>query len=75
MRKIIHVDMDCFLPPWKCGIIQALRDIPIAIGSNQYSRGDQHGQLSGAQIWHTQRDADRDGPQSFAAFNPATRPL
>ncbi len=75
MRKIIHVDMDCFFAAVEMRDNPALRDIPIAIGGSRVQRGDQHGQLSGAPIWRAQRDADRDGPQALPAFNPVTRPL
>lgn len=43
MRKIIHVDMDCFFAAVEMRDNPALRDIPIAI-----SGGDQHCQLSRA---------------------------
>ena len=43
MRKIIHVDMDCFFAAVEMRDNPALRDIPIAIGG-----GDQHRQLSRA---------------------------
>ncbi len=51
MRKIIHVDMDCFFAAVEMRDNPALRDIPIAIGGSRVQRGDQHGQLSGAPIW------------------------
>ncbi|STW09158.1 DNA polymerase IV [Klebsiella grimontii] len=49
MRKIIHVDMDCFFAAVEMRDNPALRDIPIAIGGSRVQRGcDQYGQLSGA---------------------------
>lgn len=51
MRKIIHVDMDCFFAAVEMRDNPALRDIPIAIGGSRERRGHQHGQLPGAQIW------------------------
>ena len=51
MRKIIHVDMDCFFAAVEMRDNPALRDIPIAIGCRQQPRtsgGDQHRQLSRA---------------------------
>ena len=40
MRKIIHVDMDCFFAAVEMRDNPALRDIPIAIGG---SRGQRRG--------------------------------
>jgi DNA polymerase-4 len=37
MRKIIHVDMDCFFAAVEMRDNPALRDIPIAIGGSGYS--------------------------------------
>lgn len=37
MRKIIHVDMDCFFAAVEMRDNPALRDIPIAIGGSRYS--------------------------------------
>ena len=51
MRKIIHIDMDCFFAAVEMRDNPALRDIPIAIGGSRVQRGYQHGELSGAQIW------------------------
>jgi len=52
MRKIIHVDMDCFFAAVEMRDNPALRDIPIAIGGSRETSGShQHGQLPGAQIW------------------------
>lgn len=51
MRKIIHVDMDCFFAAVEMRDNPALRDIPIAIGGSRERRGgggDQHRQLSRA---------------------------
>lgn len=49
MRKIIHVDMDCFFAAVEMRDNPALRDIPIAIGGSRgTSGGDQHRQLSRA---------------------------
>ena len=50
MRKIIHVDMDCFFAAVEMRDNPALRDIPIAIGGRQprTTGGDQHRQLSRA---------------------------
>ena len=31
-RKIIHIDCDCFLPPWKCATTPEWRDVPLAVG-------------------------------------------
>lgn len=39
MRKIIHVDMDCFFAAVEMRDNPALRDIPIAIGGSQKQRG------------------------------------
>lgn len=39
MRKIIHVDMDCFFAAVEMRDNPALRDIPIAIGGNRERRG------------------------------------
>ena len=60
MRKIIHVDMDCFFAAVEMRDNPALRDIPIAIGGGpgtagggvwrqpRTTGGDQHRQLSRA---------------------------
>ena len=49
MRKIIHVDMDCFFAAVEMRDNPALRDIPIAIGGQpRTTGGDQHRQLSRA---------------------------
>ncbi len=37
MRKIIHVDMDCFFAAVEMRDNPALRDIPIAIGAVGYN--------------------------------------
>ncbi len=39
MRKIIHVDMDCFFAAVEMRDNPALRDIPIAIGGSRVQRG------------------------------------
>lgn len=39
MRKIIHVDMDCFFAAVEMRDNPALRDIPIAIGGSRERRG------------------------------------
>ncbi|TZF50402.1 DNA polymerase IV, partial [Salmonella enterica subsp. enterica serovar Typhimurium] len=39
MRKIIHVDMDCFFAAVEMRDNPALRDIPIAIGGGRERRG------------------------------------
>ncbi len=39
MRKIIHVDMDCFFAAVEMRDNPALRDVPIAIGGSRESRG------------------------------------
>ncbi len=39
MRKIIHVDMDCFFAAVEMRDDPALRDIPIAIGGSHERRG------------------------------------
>jgi DNA polymerase-4 len=39
MRKIIHVDMDCFYAAVEMRDNPALRDIPIAIGGSSDRRG------------------------------------
>ncbi|RWR02580.1 DNA polymerase IV [[Pantoea] beijingensis] len=39
MRKIIHVDMDCFFAAVEMRDDPSLRDIPIAIGGSQQQRG------------------------------------
>ncbi len=39
MRKIIHVDMDCFFAAVEMRDNPALRDIPLAIGGSQLQRG------------------------------------
>ncbi|WP_077952209.1 hypothetical protein [Salmonella enterica] len=39
MRKIIHVDMDCFFAAVEMRDNPALRDIPIAIGGRRERRG------------------------------------
>ncbi|MEC7082826.1 MAG: DNA polymerase IV, partial [Pseudomonadota bacterium] len=39
MRKIIHVDMDCFYAAVEMRDNPALRDIPIAIGGSADRRG------------------------------------
>ena len=46
MRKIIHVDMDCFFAAVEMRDNPALRDIPIAIGGSRERRGG----ISTAQI-------------------------
>ena len=39
MRKIIHVDMDCFFAAVEMRDNPALRDIPLAIGGSRVQRG------------------------------------
>ncbi|EEG84304.1 DNA polymerase IV [Proteus penneri ATCC 35198] len=39
MRKIIHVDMDCFYAAIEMRDNPALKEIPIAVGGNASSRG------------------------------------
>lgn len=39
MRKIIHVDMDCFFAAVEMRDNPALRDIPLAVGGSQMQRG------------------------------------
>ena len=39
MRKIIHVDMDCFFAAVEMRDDPSLRDIPIAIGGSRDRRG------------------------------------
>lgn len=39
MRKIIHIDMDCFFAAVEMRDDPALRDIPVAIGGNREHRG------------------------------------
>ena len=39
MRKIIHIDMDCFFAAVEMRDNPALRDIPIAIGGSRVQRG------------------------------------
>ena len=39
MRKIIHVDMDCFFAAVEMRDNPALRDIPIGIGGSRERRG------------------------------------
>ena len=39
MRKILHVDMDCFFAAVEMRDNPALRDIPIAIGGSRERRG------------------------------------
>ena len=39
MRKIIHIDMDCFYAAVECRDNPALKDIPIAIGGSSERRG------------------------------------
>ncbi|MBF3320892.1 DNA polymerase IV, partial [Leptospira borgpetersenii serovar Hardjo-bovis] len=39
MRKIIHVDMDCFFAAVEMRDNPALRDIPLAIGGSRERRG------------------------------------
>lgn len=49
MRKIIHVDMDCFFAAVEMRDNPALRDIPICYWRQpRTSGGDQHRQLSRA---------------------------
>ncbi|BAN99500.1 hypothetical protein E05_47340 [Plautia stali symbiont] len=44
MRKIIHVDMDCFFAAVEMRDDPSLRDIPIAIGGSRVQRdADRHG--------------------------------
>lgn len=50
MRKIIHVDMDCFFAAVEMRDNPALRDIPIAIGGSG-ARGLSVQPITGAQIW------------------------
>lgn len=52
MRKIIHVDMDCFFAAVEMRDDPSLRDIPIAIGGSRDRRGsDQYGQLPCQALW------------------------
>ena len=69
MRKIIHVDMDCFFAAVEMRDNPALRDIPIA-GT---ARCHQHRQLSCSQIRRAQRHADSDGAETVPASHSFAR--
>lgn len=62
MRKIIHVDMDCFFAAVEMRYNPHLRHIPLAIGGSADRRGVyQHRQLSGTTLWCAQRHVHRHG--------------
>ena len=65
MRKIIHVDMDCFFAAVEMRDNPALRDIPIAIGGSRERRG----------VISTANYPDRDGAQIMPASHLASRAL
>lgn len=73
MRKIIHVDMDCFFAAVEMRDNPALRDIPIAIGGSRVQRGVMHRQLSCSQIRCAQRHADSDGAETVPASHSFAR--
>ncbi len=75
MRKIIHVDMDCFFAAVEMRDNPALRDIPIAIGGSRERRGVISTANYPRVIWRTQRYADRDGAQIMPTSHLASGAL
>lgn len=74
MRKIIHVDMDCFFAAVEMRDNPALRDIPIAIGGSRVQRGViSTAKLSCSQIRCAQRHADSDGAETVPASHSFAR--
>ncbi len=70
MRKIIHVDMDCFFAAVEMRDDPSLRDIPLAIGGADRRGVIQHRQLPGAALRRAQRHVHGDG-----ACQPASHPV
>ena len=63
MRKIIHVDMDCFFAAVEMRDNPALRDIPLAIGGSRVQRGVISTANYPARKFGAQRHADGHGAQ------------
>ena len=68
MRKIIHVDMDCFFAAVEMRDNPALRDIPIAIGGSRVQRG-----VISTANYRAQRHADSDGAETVPASHSFAR--
>ena len=66
MRKIIHIDMDCFYAAIEMRDDPRLRDIPLAIGGSS-DRRDCDRQLSGAALRGAQRDVNGKSTAAMSA--------